>query len=311
MTQIQQLNDARCLPVYLSSKAASSRRVLASSLGAIAALVDESQTTSTFMWSELRYEHTSVIRMLLAQKVADGELSPATVNRHLSALRGILKTAWRLQLMPAEDYQRAIDVASLKYQSLPAGRVLSAGELDKLFRHCMGDESPTMMRDAALLVLLRSGARRQEVVDLDVADVNLVTGAVHIRSGKGNKSRITYFPQSLCPIAQRWIDLRGRRPGPFLHPVRKGGSIQRGDRLTAQSVLFLLGKLQTELQLEELSPHDFRRTFITQLAEAGVDATTAQRLSGHADARTHQLYDRRGEDVKQQAVQHLHVTDIR
>jgi len=55
------------------------------------------------------------------------------------------------------------------------------------------------------------------------------------------------------------------------------------------------------------SPHDFRRTFITELLSAGVDVLTTSRLAGHSDPATTQKYDLRSEDAKRQAVQLLHI----
>ena len=49
-------------------------------------------------WHRLGYQHTQALRAALADRY-----SPATVNRHLAALRGVLKEAWRLGLMDAED----------------------------------------------------------------------------------------------------------------------------------------------------------------------------------------------------------------
>lgn len=305
------ISPQELLAAYLGDKAATSQRVLLSSLNAIARSVNPDSNAAQFDWGQLRYRHTAIVRMLLSQRVTANELSPATVNRHLSALRGILKTAWRMGLIQADEYQRATDLKSMKYEALPAGRVLEPAELDRLFEYCLSQSNAVAARDAAMLVLLRSGARRAEVVGLDLADIDTTTGAVSIRFGKGQKSRVSYYPIAFAPIIDRWIERRGRKAGPFLHPIYKGGKIRDTERLSPQAVLWLLGKIQEKVGLADLSPHDFRRTFITELAEAGVDMTVSQRLSGHADVKTHQRYDRRGEDSKKAAVQHLHVSGNR
>jgi hypothetical protein len=89
---------------------------MAESLNKIAALVQPGADLRTFPWGELRYQHTQAIRAQLGEAY-----SAATANRHLSALRGALKEAWRLGYMGAEDYQRAVDLKAVKGQKAAQG----------------------------------------------------------------------------------------------------------------------------------------------------------------------------------------------
>lgn len=67
-------------------------------------------------------------------------------------------------------------------------------------------------------------------------------------------------------------------------------------RLTDQAVMFVLQKRAAESSVAAFSPHDFRRTFITQLLDTGADVITVSRLTGHADPATTAKYDMRGEE---------------
>jgi site-specific recombinase XerD len=253
-------------------------------------------------WHALRYQHTAAMRARLLEHYA-----PNTVNKMLAALRGTLREAWRLGLMTAEDYHRAVDLPSVRGTTLPRGRALALGELRALFRACAADASAAGARDAALLALLYgAGLRRAEAVALDLADYNAETGELVIRSGKGRKARTVYATNGGQEALGAWLESRGHEAGALLCPVGKNGRVTvRG--LTEQAVYLACQKRAEEAKVKAFSPHDMRRSFITTLLDSGADVVTVQRLAGHANLSTTGLYDRRGEAAKKKAAELLHV----
>jgi site-specific recombinase XerD len=299
----QRRPDEHPAAVYLARLAPGSRRTMAAALDTIAGLLTSNRRNlQTLDWSSLRYQHTAAVRALLADLYA-----PATANKMLAALRGVLRESWRLGQMSAEDFHRAADLPSVRGASLPRGRALGHGELRALFSACAADRSPAGKRDAALLaVLYNCGLRRSEVVALDVADYEPETGALKVRSGKGNKARTGYAAEASREAMNAWLRARGGAAGPLFCPVNKGGKITLR-RVSDQAIRKIMRKRAAEGGVADFSPHDLRRTMIGDLLDAGADISTVQRLAGHANVTTTARYDRRGEAAKRKAADLLHV----
>jgi integrase len=292
--------------VYLSSLGSGSRRTMRQSLSVIASLISGGRAdVRTLKWEKLRYQHCQAVRTALAEKYAAG-----TTNKILAALRGVLKEAWRLGLMNAENYHRAVDLKAIKSETLPRGRALSSGELRALFEAC-ADGTKAGVRDAALLAILYAGGlRRSEAVGLDLSDYQPETGALTVRGGKGRKDRIVYASNGAADALADWISLRGTEAGALFVPVNKGDRIVFR-RMTDQAVLGIVRKRGEEAGVARFSPHDLRRTFVSDLLDAGADLSTTKRLAGHSSETTTGRYDRRGEEAKKKAAQLLHVPYVR
>ncbi|MEU6040497.1 site-specific integrase [Actinomadura sp. NPDC047616] len=258
----------------------------------------------------LRAEHTAALRSLIAAQTTpgpDGEerpWSPAYRNQHLSALRGVLQTAWRLGEMSTDDYQRAKAVKNFRGARLPAGRSVHAAEFTALLKVCADDPSPAGRRDAALLaVLYTTGARRAEVAAMRREHYDPGERSLRI-VGKGDKERMEYVHEGAAVLLGAWLALSERTKGPMFTPVHKSGAIQQRP-MTDAAVRNAVVKRRREARLPPMTPHDFRRTFIGDLLDQGVDLATVQQLVGHASPATTARYDRRPERQRRNAVDRL------
>ena len=271
------------------------------SINAIAQLLTNGECDLyTLDWSKLRYQHTAAIQSVLLEKY-----EATTAKKMMTALRRVLAIAYKLEEMDAISYRKATDLPSIKATSRVAGRALTTVEITSIMEVCVNDFSLQGVRDAALIAILRgTGLRRAEMVKLKKSDFDVETGAVEVRKGKGGKDRTVYLPTSAIPYVVKWLKVRGQTPGALLCPIRKGGEIQYR-HLSSQSVLLIVQKRASHAGVKTFSPHDFRRTFCSDLLDAGVDIVTVQKLAGHASPSTTAKYDRRGEKTKRNAVQNL------
>jgi len=172
-----------------------------------------------------------------------------------------------------------------------------------------------------------SGLRRAEVVKLDLEDLDLTHSELHV-IGKRNKERKAFLAQGAIRAIQKWIELRGTEPGPLFYSVNKGGNIVRyrrnrllGDlkqselsskhivaRLSDQTIYHLIDRRAMQAGLiKKTTPHDMRRTFVSDLLDVGVDLATVSRMAGHEDTNTTKRYDRRSSRVMQEAAEKLNV----
>ena len=97
--------------------------------------------------------------------------------------------------------------------------------------------------------------------------------------------------------------VRGLEPGPLFWGL---GDRNRHGRLTDPAIYKMLQKRAREAGVQELSPHDFRRTFVGDLLDAGTDIVTVQKMAGHADPSTTSRYDRHDERARHKAASLLH-----
>lgn len=251
-------------------------------------------------WESTRYPHVVQARTRL---LGNG-WSPSHVNKHLCALRGVLRECWRLGLLPAEDLQRIREVEQVKASRLPAGRNIHADEIRALLAACLAQPGALGVRDAAMVALLQStGMRRDEVAAALIERYDPGERALKV-IGKGNKERIVYAHPGAVPYLDRWLVTVGARRGPMFRPVDRWGNISARP-VSARSIGHAVNRRRAEAGLQPTSTHDFRRTFIGDFIDAGGDLVQAQQLAGHASATTTAGYDRRPNRARRAAVDRL------
>ena len=290
--------------VYVASLASGSRRAMLGCARTIAHIISGGRLGwEEFPWAKLRFQHTVALRAILVERYA-----LATARLNIAALKGILKAAWRLGQMPQGVYLKAIDLPAIRGKAAPRGRQLTIVELRALFEACVADANrPRTVtagcRDAAMLaVMCGTGLRRREVVNLDLADYNPMARSIEVRQGKGAKHRTVYTNDLIELALTPWLERRGNRPGPLFTALTNWGKLT-DRRLHDQSVLDILNRRATGAGVKTFSPHEIRKTFISNALDVGIGLEVVAKMAGHENPNTTANYDRRGDRAQRDAAQ--------
>jgi len=207
-------------------------------------------------------------------------LSPATLARRLSALRGLLDTAMKKSWC---DMNVAAGMRPPKQpKRLP--RTLPPEQTSQMMH---ATDSSAEERDLALFaVMYGCGLRVSEAVGLNLQDVSLEGAELRV-FGKGKKERVVPIPQGVIRLIRNHLEVRDSmaldQDALFLN--------QRGGRLTVRSVQRMVKRRALETGSDiSVTPHRLRHSFATHLLAGGVDLRAIQELLGHASLGTTERY---------------------
>ncbi len=217
-------------------------------------------------------------------KLATEELSPASRNRALSAVRSFY--AWADQENIFHNPQLKQLRSAKKLERLP--RPIAADRIEPLLETAAATPAAMWqgLRDRALFILLYgAGLRISEALSLCCADIEV--GKALLVRGKGGKER-------LLPLLPPVIEAIGeyRHACPYAEsPSRKLFLGARGKVLQAAQAQRTLRHLRRQLGLQEsATPHALRHSFATHLLANGADLRSLQELLGHTSLSSTQIY---------------------
>lgn len=230
------------------------------------------------------------------QGLAKRAMAATTQARRLSSLRQYYQFLISEQLI-AEDPTTCVEGPRLS-RSLP--KVLEVDEVEALLKVAQTDDSPQGLRFYALMeILYASGLRVTELVALPMALIPqnfdlLKRHQVLIVKSKGGRERLVPLGEMAITALERYLTVwpqflanAGPQGHKWLFPSR--GKL---GHLTRHRFFQLIKEaaLQSGLNPERVSPHVIRHAFATHLLQRGADLLTIQKLLGHADIATTQIY---------------------
>lgn len=201
-------------------------------------------------------------------------LSAKTNNRRLAAIKGFFKFLVSERLI-TENPVSDIEGAKTK-RTIP--RVLSEEQLIDLIEACDRYEKDAVRFKLIVILLYSSGVRVSELLSLKTNMIDYENCVIRV-TGKGNRER-------MLPIDPSVIDL--------LKTLSISGylfaSKRTGETLTRQRIFQIIKQLGLDIGVPNLSPHKIRHSFATHMLNHGADILTLQKLLGHSDASTTEIY---------------------
>lgn len=243
-------------------------------------------------WEDLTADRVSEV---LAQ-LRDQGLSPASRNAYRSLLRGVAREARLLKKMTHEDVQLINEVKGARFHRIPGGKAHAEGVIETMLSVCDQSDTAINARDGLMIALLATtGLRRAELVGVRLEDLSLDSHEVKV-TGKGNKDRVLVIPDGVWDRLVDYLErYRGYEPGFLFTPVwnnRAEPSLKDG-ALSTTSINRRIDAIRRRaegLLGTNIAPHDLRRTFATDLYNAGMTIREIQILLGHASAATTEAY---------------------
>ena len=213
-------------------------------------------------------------------------LAAGTINRRFDYGIGIIREL--------AERDQAVDQSVFRVRYIPRPeslpKHLSAEESQRLenFIAQRGNTADLKQRleNAYMLVMLHSGLRGGECVDLRLQDLDLPGKRLIIRAGKGQRDRLVYLSESACQAVQLYLQASPRQPNDFVW-LQKNGKPLSTDVLRKH-----VAQMGAAVGIEHLHPHRLRHTCATRLLNVGMDIVQIQKLLGHEDLNTTMIYAR-------------------
>jgi integrase/recombinase XerD len=245
-------------------------------------LAGETEAGATRLYPRLREATASDIRRYVLHLMTVRRYRVVAVRRNLSALRTFYTFLRREGI---RNDQPALDVELPKAEQRKP-KVLRLPEVASMLKTRVERPGGTSLapRDRAIIELLYgSGIRRAELAGLNLDDVDL--GArVAMVTGKGNKRRMVPLTEAAAMAMQQYLHVR---------PATSDRAFflsNRNARLGLRQVWKIVKDYAAKSGVDRATTHAMRHSFATHFIEGGGDVSSLQRLLGHANIATTQIY---------------------
>ena len=226
---------------------------------------------------------TSDVREFVFSLRAQG-LKPQTIARRINCLRSFFNFLWTNEYVATNPCLKI--TTPKKARTLPT--VLTEEESRALLEAAYQSHYTMLgFRDHAVFgLLLYTGVRRQELLDLTLDDIDLKEGWLRVRRGKGMKMRLVPLVPEAASAVQDWLEFRPQCSHHYLLTTLTGKPLGRhGLQNLFRKALRTAGIVRPGVTI-----HSLRHTFATLLLRNGCDLMSIKEMLGHASLESTSIY---------------------
>ncbi len=194
------------------------------------------------------------------------KISPSSLSSRISAIKFFFENILQQKIYLKHPKRN---------KTLP--EILTPNEVKKMI-----EITENIKHKLILKMLYGCGLRVSEVVNLKKKDIDFSEKLIHIKLSKGKKDRFVKLPESLIEDLKNYCRLFNDE---VLFPSNRGG------KLTTATIQAIVENSAKKVKIKkEVYPHLLRHSFATHLLEQGTDLRIIQKLLGHSDIKTTQIY---------------------
>tara|TARA_X000000950_G_scaffold3927_1_gene4069 strand:- start:120 stop:1061 length:942 start_codon:yes stop_codon:yes gene_type:complete len=219
-------------------------------------------------------------------------LNSSSINRKLSVIKSFYDYLYQINLINLNELKTIVTQKLEK--NLP--KILSEKEILHLIDKSkeMYVQNPTrnisyLRIQVILEILYSTGLRISELLNIKINQVANIKDKLYI-NGKGNKQRLVIFNKNALNLLKNWISFmikNNKNKNSYLFE-----NIHNIKVISRQQIYKDLKKLaiETNTDVEKLSPHSIRHSFASHMLNRGADLRSIQKLLGHSDISTTEIY---------------------
>jgi integrase/recombinase XerD len=246
--------------------------------GDIRAFLEWLESKGNIFTGNLKRFHITSYRSYLVQN--NYEIN--TINKKINSLQSFNQYLMESNYLTEKIVDLKKDKVKLAAGSEKEVEVFTDGEIEKLLFYIQSEE--VLSRDRLIvLLLLYTGVRVSELVNVKLRDIDLLSMNLTIAWGKGGKRREVPLKGEVIEAIKEY--LQGERKDNKFVDSEYLILTNRSAKMDRDAVNKLLERMESKLSIR-MHPHKYRHTFCTRLLKRGVELTTVAKLAGHSSIQT-------------------------